>query len=1145
MLAKADVDIKKISRFFSLRNISVSFLVPTETGMNKSIMDAHMDLCRYLKRTGIHDFSGQAKGPDSKVTIVTKILSDDKLLETTTSLYRPITKSGDPRLWIYNLRKYARPHNLLALIAHGGELFVINVSVSVNLRSLDDPNSPINCLFGKHPVSQIIPSSDRFCEWNIRLLKGFFNEASNNEEVFLRVDKEYLDQIGQDIGGDAGFLKAVKLGPAWLGNNLSFVKKIIRLKDLRVNNLPGYQEPGKIALEYQGCNAPAYLPYLAAFVRNYTENGHAYYDGLKNELDILEAFGPQEMRMIEPVWQDLQEWTENWKGKFGYFKLRRLGGYHRLSIAKSQSILNSSDIEKLPRVFAQAELQPGHELTASQSARVLEEARASSSVFSNGFREALNQEYFEVPIISVFRSAYSEWDGTLPQKRGQTGQNRDGDVTREEQTNNIALYILKRSPLTITPAWLVAPENEFGDFKLTFNGVCWKGRFYGTTMVATSVARELEVAFWDALQSNEIVATYAYGQSESSESISKELKIKSKPLWVLTMFHSHTSEFIELREAELPAFGPAYILVPPASRNSFEQYLERERPSYQHIVPEGLPSDWQLVCFTECGNLSDEQRILPDGRVVRSSKPRSIRFEGGKSVRRGYIKLYLPYDLPEIIFDAPEDAFIRVPKGIKLIESENDFSLLNLKPPRRFRIEIQTRESASFELLAISGNGGLLGSAKLRVASFSGDLVKTEKDLLMDSLGRIRDTDIGMSGPNLVGIEIEPATLPSGYSILLEREDVLGRKVSDQPIEHSGLRQFLDALAQVASMTYGQAKELLYRLTAKDGQSEPPLFLLFKLRSMGHLDISISYKGHIERIIAVTPTIYSLGFSVNNKTVWALSGTLRLDHWEAVAREKLAWSPYQKDSHAKSMDTFYLLIHDHADALQTCHDMGFTFSEQPALTTIEWSANLADFRSETFRNPIESLGTRQDVAQRFTANRGIFSATPAGEFCELWKIQDLDTYYDNLYVMAENQQYAFVSDSRWGVWLAVDSFAGWLKQKFPMEEFYPFPIMYQAERATLWIPARIGLPVILDKAAVLCSGCSPDVYKLSKIEEKCNSTVLGLAEESTPILEVDKFYDQMADGQWLAYKLVSRYVAEQIAEKLGARLSITKCVKRN
>ncbi len=142
MLSLSNLDVVETLRLFKAANIPVSFLVPTETGMKKSIMDATKEVRHLLLRSGIHDFEKQQQGIDNKSLINTKLVSNNSLIETKTSFYRPATKSGDPRIWIYDLKKFADPHDLLALISDGKNLVVVNCSKN-NLQQLLDSNNSI------------------------------------------------------------------------------------------------------------------------------------------------------------------------------------------------------------------------------------------------------------------------------------------------------------------------------------------------------------------------------------------------------------------------------------------------------------------------------------------------------------------------------------------------------------------------------------------------------------------------------------------------------------------------------------------------------------------------------------------------------------------------------------------------------------------------------------------------------------------------------------------------------------------------------------------------------------------------------------------------------------------------------------------
>lgn len=111
-----------------LVNLGISFtqVQITETGLKKSILDATAPMRVYFKENAIHDYELQLQGPENKFLVPTHILAFQSILDTQSSLYRPVTKKGDPRLWIYKLQGYTRPDDIHIIIAHSGELYVIN-----------------------------------------------------------------------------------------------------------------------------------------------------------------------------------------------------------------------------------------------------------------------------------------------------------------------------------------------------------------------------------------------------------------------------------------------------------------------------------------------------------------------------------------------------------------------------------------------------------------------------------------------------------------------------------------------------------------------------------------------------------------------------------------------------------------------------------------------------------------------------------------------------------------------------------------------------------------------------------------------------------------------------------------------------------
>ena len=156
MLAKSDTPIDLVVAALAQQGVEAAYFVPTDTGMTKSIVDAHDGIRRFLKAKGLHDFDQQRQGPENKKKIAVKLVFSDHTNDRELSLYRPQTKKGDPRLWVGRLGEYADPFNLIALVVDSdGTLFVINCSRADIWASRERPGSPFHQLLDKASKSNV------------------------------------------------------------------------------------------------------------------------------------------------------------------------------------------------------------------------------------------------------------------------------------------------------------------------------------------------------------------------------------------------------------------------------------------------------------------------------------------------------------------------------------------------------------------------------------------------------------------------------------------------------------------------------------------------------------------------------------------------------------------------------------------------------------------------------------------------------------------------------------------------------------------------------------------------------------------------------------------------------------------------------
>lgn len=178
-------------KFLVDQQVEFATIQITATGLKKSILDATAPVRAYFKEKGVHDYGLQAQGPQHKRTVDTYILTDSSCHLTKTSLYRPVTKKGDPRLWVNKVHnvEFLHADDIFAFIAHNGLLYTLNLS------TVDIPNvfqSPID-------------SS----------LKDLIVEISNNkssisDELLGLIKDRMTDWMPVEILADTGVGRAVE-----------------------------------------------------------------------------------------------------------------------------------------------------------------------------------------------------------------------------------------------------------------------------------------------------------------------------------------------------------------------------------------------------------------------------------------------------------------------------------------------------------------------------------------------------------------------------------------------------------------------------------------------------------------------------------------------------------------------------------------------------------------------------------------------------------------------------------------------------------------------------------------------------------------------------------------------------------------------
>ncbi len=102
-------------KFLVDKQVEFATIQITETGLKKSILDATAPVRAYFKEKNVHDYDLQLQGPEHKRVIDTFIMTEVAQYLTKASLYRPVTKKGDPRLWVNKVRdvEFLRANDIL------------------------------------------------------------------------------------------------------------------------------------------------------------------------------------------------------------------------------------------------------------------------------------------------------------------------------------------------------------------------------------------------------------------------------------------------------------------------------------------------------------------------------------------------------------------------------------------------------------------------------------------------------------------------------------------------------------------------------------------------------------------------------------------------------------------------------------------------------------------------------------------------------------------------------------------------------------------------------------------------------------------------------------------------------------------------
>jgi len=1003
-------------------------------------------------------------------------------------------------------------------------------------------------------VPALAPPADPFSLWNAKLLETFFSCAAQGDEVWLQIDSDELDLIGPELGGDEGFLKAVRAGPAWptlvkygsfaRGDTTDLVQRVLGLMRQRLypaDKPKGYVDPGLLSPSYRGCKAPTYLPFLAALVRSSAlSSKEGYYAHLREALQLPEGWNSTQLGKLEKAWIDLEAWTAETKGKFGRFVPRRLGGYAHVGVPRAQCIMSRGDCEASGRVFAMAGLRPGQEWSAHLARDIISCAR---DILSATFRDALGYPELLDPIQDSLRSLFEDWDGSRPMSTGRGKDNEAHDATMSGQVELALSW--QDSAQRWQVHWRVPPLREGSEVVLERGEARWRAPVWGTEYCGTLIDKDANAeASCNALEESATRDVHFEARLEEDGTEPSRLgrfELPRSELRVLVWGTDYASQREELQEHALPRYGCAYLLATQRVTSQLMGWLERGYVKHQPVDVAGLPPGWLLICLTDCSTLSEAQVDRLPGTVVANGINRVLAIVGGRSISRASKRQYLSYDLPAIELDAPPGTELHTDETLRL-EETSLFSSGRTLGVRRFRVSLRHTTQKSFKIKAVLGSRELAG-VTLRIAPDSGEQAATGKDFSLGPEGYPQALGSGLRG---ILTAVAPPQQPVLDELLSVTSNSLGTLV-DAPtsgnLTSNPAALFLDSLALHGSMSYGTAKGQVARLLAASGNAVQPDKVLLDLRCRGHLEIETSTKGHFSRVHAVAPSLYQLPLTMGGSPVYAVLGSLRQQHWRSLFQQAGAGAIRCIAPAAGLLPTWRILADSEESAGRIAAASGLASLPTQSMQIASWAATCDDVRLQIEDGAVESIGALAHNPQRLHPGSGCFKDTSSlipQSTCDLFRMDDRDIIGGRVYVLATRKgtmtRYGFVRDSRWGVWIALRAFASFVKEACSIEDACPWPIPYSTNDSTLFLPARISLPVVLERALVLCSGRAPEVVEADGLDI-AGRLVVARRSDRKWLLATSQVYSDMASGRWLLYRSVPPQVASIVTGKVGATLA--------
>ena len=432
---------------------------------------------------------------------------------------------------------------------------------------------------------------DGYLAWNDALATRFFHPEAEGTPVYFFVTEDVITEVRQTVGnGHEDFLVAVRAGPPGVTRS-GHCQRALQVAD-------GWRDHG---FEY-----PPYVAYLALFVLAGGHGGdyapQAYYPKLWSLLgEDRTGTLPSFERMLE-LWDDLEQWSVRDRGgELGVFEARIVGGKIHIGLPLAQTILTAAERDVLPRVFSDADLDPGR---AAKS----RELRRALVVHGSGYLRpptirALEHgsETFQEALLDTVAEDFSGWDGSVPTS---TGDQAAGGVFA-----GLRLCLaVDRVAGTIRASLRVFARRDYPDEPLKITGLTAEvlecAEFYGGWSTPVRL-RGSESAYEPGR------VAWRSGLAGSDERV--RWRVRLEPAHVRVFVEGQTLMLPGLVEVlELPRDAPFYVAFDDTAAGSISEWLESDCEGWTPLdIAAGLPSGWAFGAVARASSDRGVSNVRP------------------------------------------------------------------------------------------------------------------------------------------------------------------------------------------------------------------------------------------------------------------------------------------------------------------------------------------------------------------------------------------------------------------------------------------------------------------------------------------------------------------------------------------------------